>query len=48
MAHKTKKRGEKEKTVQLSLPKLSNKKGSTLPNKAQNTKHQYQDWTHKE
>jgi hypothetical protein len=32
-----------------NLPhKLPNKRGSTLPCKAQNTKHQYQDWMLKE
>jgi hypothetical protein len=47
MAHKTKESREKTPPA-FSSPKVSNKKGSTLPNKAQNTKHQNQDWMPKE
>jgi hypothetical protein len=41
----------KEKRKKLSSDlclKLSEKRGSTLTHKAQNIKHQYQDWTPKE
>jgi hypothetical protein len=48
MAHNTKEIKKKRKEIQQSQPKLSYKKGSTLPHKAQNTKRQYQDWTPKE
>jgi hypothetical protein len=39
---------EKKKFSSYLLPKLSDKRGRTIPHKAQNTKHQYQDWTPKE
>jgi hypothetical protein len=51
MALKTKESRKKKKERKPSShihPKLSNKRGSTLPHKAQNTKCQYQDWTPKE
>jgi hypothetical protein len=49
MAQKTKERGKKEKKTSSCLYlKLFDKTGSTLPHKAQNTKHQYQDWMSKE
>jgi hypothetical protein len=46
MAHKTKKSG-KKKLSRCLPPKLSGKRGNTLPHKAP-TKCQYQDWTPKE
>jgi hypothetical protein len=49
MAHKTKESKKKKENLQPSPhPKLSNKRGSTLPHKAQNTKCLYQDWIPKE
>jgi hypothetical protein len=46
MAHKTKE-SRKKKPSSCLHPKLSNKRWSTLPHKAQNTKCQYQNWTPK-
>jgi hypothetical protein len=46
MSHKTKESGKKRKKKPSSkfYPKVSDKRGRTLPHKVQNTKDQYQDW----
>jgi hypothetical protein len=43
-----KKKKKKKKHSSHHNPKLSDKRGNTLSHKAQNTKHQYRDWTPKE
>jgi hypothetical protein len=42
------KKKKKRKTYSYLHLKLSDKTASSLPHKAQNNKHQYQDWTPKE
>jgi hypothetical protein len=50
MAHKTKESRKKKRKIPSSHlhPKLSDKRGGTLPHKVQNTRSQYQDWMPKE